>query len=728
VAAQQPAGVQGEAAPSSRIDPAALRQAIPPRLEGPPGSIFYRLGLLLVAAAMVLLPLAYLGLVGLAGYGVYWHATQHTSWLAGAGLRLRLVVYAAPIAAGAVVVFFLLKPFFSKPAVSEQFRPLREQEAPLLFALVRRVAAAVGAPAPDRIDVDCQVNASAGRHRHEGRKQMVLTVGLPLVAGLSLRELAGVLAHEFGHFGQGAGMRLSGRIRQMNFWFARLVYERDSFDEALASARAEANVVALFAGLGTLGVWIGRGALWLLMQVGHAISCIFMRQMEFDADRYEIALTGSAGFAGTARKLAWLNYATELAFGELHEAWREGRLGDDLPQLIASKSQVLPEEARAAVEEHALARRTGFFDTHPSDRERVARAEKAACPGVFDLDAPASVVFADFAGICRQMTLDYYEEAIGPDVRDTTFVSSAELMEHRERLAADEEAVDRYFPVLMPRSRPFALGRARVPEPGQPKELLERLGQLHAAVQQRFEPIAEVYQRHRQQDDRQVDAEAAEALAQAGLRPDVEAFHLPSPDARGAARARERAQRLREEACPELDAFEALQRERLLIGLSLLSHPKVKARLGERAVPDAEVAVLVQALSGLEANFFGIRALFEQHVRLGTLLANAEGREEDAGFVSVLFEQAERAAGLLEPLVAQLSEVPFPFEHGKKPLSAAEHLLPEGLPPQNVADVAQAAALVLERGFALHTRIVARLVAAVEPVEALFGLGPGPPG
>ncbi len=199
MAMQQPSGVEGgpaPSAPSKRIDPAALGKAVPPRLEGPPGSVFYRLGLLLVAVAMVLLPLAYLGLVGLAGYGVYWHATEHTSWLAGAGVRLRLLVYAAPIVAGAIVVFFLLKPLFSKPVVSEEFRPLRKEEAPLLFALVRRVAAAVGAPAPDRIDVDCQVNASAGRHRHEGGKQLVLTVGLPLVAGLSLRELTGVIPRD----------------------------------------------------------------------------------------------------------------------------------------------------------------------------------------------------------------------------------------------------------------------------------------------------------------------------------------------------------------------------------------------------------------------------------------------------------------------------------------------------------------------------------------------------
>ena len=47
----------------------------------------------------------------------------------------------------------------------------------------------------------------------------MLTIGLPLVAGLSLREFAGIIAHEFGHFTQGFGMRLSYVIRQINGWF-----------------------------------------------------------------------------------------------------------------------------------------------------------------------------------------------------------------------------------------------------------------------------------------------------------------------------------------------------------------------------------------------------------------------------------------------------------------------------------------------------------------------------
>jgi len=53
------------------------------------------------------------------------------------------------------------------------------------------------------------------------------------VAGLNLREFAGVLAHEFA-FHPGFGMRLSYVIRGINAWFARVIYQRDEWDLWLA--------------------------------------------------------------------------------------------------------------------------------------------------------------------------------------------------------------------------------------------------------------------------------------------------------------------------------------------------------------------------------------------------------------------------------------------------------------------------------------------------------------
>src|SRR5262249_52685544 len=153
---------------------------------------------------------------------------------------------------------------------------------PLLFAFVQKICALVGAPKPSRIDVDCQANASAGLRRGLWSRDLVLTIGLPLVSGLDMRQFAGVLAHEFGHFAQGAGMRLSYVIRNINFWFARVVYERDAWDQKLDQTARGSDLrigVVLHAARGC--VWVSRRILWALMQAGHAISCFMLRQMEY---------------------------------------------------------------------------------------------------------------------------------------------------------------------------------------------------------------------------------------------------------------------------------------------------------------------------------------------------------------------------------------------------------------------------------------------------------------
>ena len=111
----------------------------------------------------------------------------------------------------------MFKPLLAARPKRAQPLALNPSDNPLLYAFIAKICDAVGAPTPQRIDMDCQLNASASFRR--GFRSMkgsdlVLTIGLPLVANFSAREFAGVVAHEFGHFTQGAGMRLSYIIRR----------------------------------------------------------------------------------------------------------------------------------------------------------------------------------------------------------------------------------------------------------------------------------------------------------------------------------------------------------------------------------------------------------------------------------------------------------------------------------------------------------------------------------
>jgi Zn-dependent protease with chaperone function len=243
----------------------------------------------------------------------------------------------------------------------------------------------------------------------------VLTIGLPLVAGLSLREFAGVLAHEFGHFTQSFGMRLTYIIRSVNAWFARVVYERDEWDVMLEEAAQTEDIkLAIVVGIARLGVWFSRQILKALMFIGHGIGCFMLRQMEYDADSYEIKLAGSDHFESAMRRIHVLAATLEQTYKDMRTSWNMNkRLPDNFPAYFMNYSVRMHPNMRSQLEDTMGLEPTGVFDTHPSNGDRIRRARQAGEPGVFQFDAPASVLFSNFEVPAKQVTLLHYEDDLG---------------------------------------------------------------------------------------------------------------------------------------------------------------------------------------------------------------------------------------------------------------------------------------------------------------------------
>lgn len=146
------------------VSPQALFAALDQGIEPVPVSILYRLVLLVVAVAMVLLPLVYLSLIAGLAWLVYFHATHSLGMFSaarGRGAILILAIYLAPIVAGTIAVLFMLKPLFARRVSEHRPVSLSRENEPLLFEFVDRLCDTVGARRPERIDIDCNVNASA---------------------------------------------------------------------------------------------------------------------------------------------------------------------------------------------------------------------------------------------------------------------------------------------------------------------------------------------------------------------------------------------------------------------------------------------------------------------------------------------------------------------------------------------------------------------------------------
>jgi Zn-dependent protease with chaperone function/DNA-directed RNA polymerase subunit RPC12/RpoP len=435
----QPAPTVATAVPREQLA-AQILGAFTGQIARTPPSLMYKLGILLTTAVMLILPLVYVGLIVLASGVVLWHLTSNVGLvtaISGRGAILGLIAYLAPAAMGSVLILFMVKPLFAPSGEREKSRTLTRESEPLVFAFVERICTTVQAPVPTQIDVNCEVNASAGFRSGIASfagHDLVLTIGMPLVAGLSLQQLGGVLAHEFGHFSQGTGMRLTYVTRTINHWLMRVVYERDSWDMWLDRITDSVDIrIGWVLYLTRFLVWLTRRVLWLLMLLGHAVSGFMLREMEYDADRYEARLAGSHTFEATVRQLIYLNLANRGAHADLENFYREGRLADNLPRLIIANVAQLPEEARKFADELIEKEETSVFDSHPSDRDRIASARQESAAGVFQSRQPGTILFHDFDGLAKAVTWDFYSEIFGSEFKPTAVRPIEELLERQSR-------------------------------------------------------------------------------------------------------------------------------------------------------------------------------------------------------------------------------------------------------------------------------------------------------
>ena len=735
----------GEQAVSAHPFVAALAGDVRPARVG----IVYRLGLLLVAVTMLMLPLIYVGLIALASWFVYWHAVNDTWIMTGGGGRggggrvmiLRVFLYLVPIFVGGVLVLFMVKPIFARRRVSQAHLTVSVLDEPLLHAFVAALARLVHAPRPKRIDVDCQVNASASFA--DGlvgflRGDLVLTIGLPLVAGLDLRQLTGVLAHELGHFAQGGAMRLTYVIRGVNGWLARVAFGRDRWDDRLAAMSRDGDHWAIQgAALAAIAcVAISRLILKFLTIAGHAVSSLMMRQMEFDADRYEARVAGTGAFEQTAQRLPMLGLAQHAALNDLQRAWQERRLCDDLATLIRHRDEQMPPQVRKQIADATRGAKTGWFDTHPSDADRVVSVRRENAPGVFTVDAPATRLFNDFEEVSRLATLRFYLDVLGDAVRPEHVFPTSQLIRAHGKRRTSAEACGRYFCGLLDARRPvFPPGHVK--PAGDESAVAEQVLEARCDFAALAAGAAEAVERFNKADERVF------SIAQAKIVRTTEA-KLVHPDAALAKASDVTLRALRGEAMREWGAAEqtlkdalapAMRRLELALSIHLGRQQRAAARAasaddaaGEYEIEDASrgsMQVLLDALGRMRAVQPAIDELRLKYHEQAALLAHVEPMENRQLLIQAVLSCTRRQhVLLLSELLAAFRDVAYPYEHAEGRVTLARFLLPHVLGPDQVDETQAAAENALEAYYDLYLRMMCDLAGVAEGVEADLGLPP----
>lgn len=621
------------------------------------------------------------------------------------------------------VFLAMIKPILIRQSPDHGHFILHPQQEPLLFEYVTKVCEAVNSPIPSEIVVDPDVNASASFVVGPFDKELRLTIGLPLIRSLNTRQLTGVLAHEFGHFTQGSGLRISYFVRSLSHWFSVAATTHDAWDDQIEEWKHEWPMpltIPLY--LIQLAVWVARKFLLGLTLLGHFFVAKLLREMEFDADRYETRMVGSRTFAQTCRKLRLMGICSMKTYEDLDHYRRMDQLPDDFPKLMVDNENHIDEEKFREFEKSFLELETEWSDTHPSDRERIESAAKEQTQGIFQVELPSTELFSDIKSISQIVTNRLYEVAFEGSkkkykVKDTDELIHARNVRVTEGKAALRFVIEQfcgYDTMVLPRP---TLGRAI------------DTNSFTAATKQHREQLLSVacgYAKVRKEEDEAwsniAQATCAKRLLEAGFVldrvPIFEANTLQQAHAK-ITRNTELDNQLKARLLP----FRQRMGLRLMDALEFLRSPSMLEKIDEPPEALDEVKLILQVWNTIQE----LRPTFESfffETRVNTWLLQAIQGNLNHQTMQAMRAALSRLTSNMIHIQQSTTHLNYPFEHGQGTITLSRYLVAK-LPKKEDFEATMDAAYDLDGNLEfLLRRCVGRLGALAEKVEGVFGLEP----
>ncbi|MDP6046492.1 MAG: M48 family metalloprotease, partial [Phycisphaerae bacterium] len=355
----------------------------------------------------------YIALVGGVGWGL-WQLSPFSTilpnklldsipWLAG-------MIAVAAFGGGWFVI--LLYPFVIRQQDGSVSIPLEPERAPELHKLIAAVAGHFNTPVPHEVHISALPTACISRRYLFLRRRWRLTVGLPFFSMLTPRQMVALLSHELTHTKQNHYLELSIRTDGAGNGFVEC-FNRLSWVRSLPStpfgALCETLVLAptllIFRGMACASLYLSRK---------------LSRELEFHADQQMACLLSPEEYEEFMNRLGRSQLAMHLSFQKLSEIYHLKTLPDNLPELIRHNDRTMPPQTPTALQKEQRKQKTLWFDTHPTDAERVAAVKairpypKASLPNIFD-DLSTATLIPNIRQAEALATIAHYRENIGED-------------------------------------------------------------------------------------------------------------------------------------------------------------------------------------------------------------------------------------------------------------------------------------------------------------------------
>lgn len=309
----------------------------------------------------------------------------------------------------------------------KEFLNVSVQEQPELHAFVNHIAELLGGPLPSAIKLDAEVGLIL-RPGHLRNITMgagpEIVIGLPLLYGLSARQLSGVIAHAY-----------AGYTREARAFGYPVICGVDRWLFAQSGvARSATSVNGHFATLGgksasnLVGMalrffdFLAQGTFFLLYRLVSAFTFVISRRVDMMGDQFSARIAGSTEFRSTQFRLRSLYYGQQHANRELIKSWRHSKLSDNFPFLVVDHADALQLSLRPRLIQEMEELVTPMTRSRIVDLGRIVNVELHQEEGACYLLGSAVSLVRNVNDIAVKVSLDHYHDM---GIRNPELVSSS---------------------------------------------------------------------------------------------------------------------------------------------------------------------------------------------------------------------------------------------------------------------------------------------------------------
>lgn len=323
--------------------------------------------------------------------------------------------YAFVLIVGLLLAVLLLKPLLALRVTRYPTVSLPHAHEPDIYAFVEDICEAIDVPPPVTIMLghDATVEARFDDDIHRGllKGQTVLTLGMPLLASLNVRQLAAAVAQAMHGWAPREAPRTVRLIEHIAGWMHRALHQDDIIDRRLARWRDRSERAAPLYAVAMRAIARSRLPLRMNLYLSHVLAGRLLQRRITEADAAARHLAGNADFRHMLEQSRALAYAAQKTMPTLARMWRDrGELPNNIAMAVVSQASHLPADVHEQLRQRQAQRIADTLALQASDGQRLAWLDTRQEAGDYRCTSDSALLFRRFGKLMHRITMRYYHQ------------------------------------------------------------------------------------------------------------------------------------------------------------------------------------------------------------------------------------------------------------------------------------------------------------------------------